>query len=32
MFAEFVKLCPRHKDNIWGIVHAPEDEDEAEDG
>ena len=32
MFSEFVKLCPRHKDNIWGIVHEPEDEDEAEDG
>jgi hypothetical protein len=32
MFREFVKLCPRHKDNMWGIVHEPEDEDEAEDG
>jgi hypothetical protein len=28
-YATFVEACERHKDNIWQIVHAPEDEEEG---
>ena len=31
IFSEFVEICPRHKDNIWGIVPEPEDDDEGEE-
>ena len=26
MYAEFVELCSRHKDNVYSIVHPPDDE------